>query len=72
MSCDHTRSQEGGSGSTQQKAVAVACGGWHTAVIGENGGVWMCGRGEFGRLGLGDEKSQVRKCFGWLFVSGWI
>lgn len=37
----------------------MACGGWHTAVIGEKGGVWTCGRGEYGRLGLGDEKSQV-------------
>lgn len=45
--------------STSQKAIAVACGGWHTAVIGEEGGVWTCGRGEYGRLGLGDEKSQV-------------
>lgn len=42
----------------------MACGGWHTAVIGENGGVWMCGRGEFGRLGLGDQKSQVSGSFG--------
>lgn len=45
--------------SGDQKAVSVACGGWHTAVIGEKGGVWTCGRGEYGRLGLGDEKSQV-------------
>lgn len=45
--------------SDRQKAVSVACGGWHTAVIGEKGGVWTCGRGEYGRLGLGDEKSQV-------------
>ncbi|CAM9138723.1 unnamed protein product [Laminaria digitata] len=41
-----------------EKAIAVACGGWHTAVIGEKGGVWTCGRGEYGRLGLGDEKSH--------------
>ncbi|CAB1099145.1 unnamed protein product [Ectocarpus sp. CCAP 1310/34] len=47
-----------GSGSGRQKAKAVACGGWHTAVVGEKGGVWMCGRGEYGRLGLGDQKSQ--------------
>lgn len=45
-----------------EKAVSVACGGWHTAVVGMNGGVWMCGRGEFGRLGLGDQKSQVYAC----------
>eukprot|EP00752_Nemacystus_decipiens_P002865 g2666.t1 len=41
-----------------QKVRAVACGGWHTAVVGEKGGVWTCGRGEYGRLGLGDQKSQ--------------
>lgn len=39
--------------------VALACGGWHTAVIGERGGLWTCGRGEYGRLGLGDQTSQV-------------
>lgn len=44
----------------QQKVKAVACGGWHTAVVGDRGGVWTCGRGEYGRLGLGDQKSQVR------------
>ena len=44
---------------SSQKVIAVACGGWHTAFIGEKGGVWTCGRGEYGRLGLGDEKSQV-------------
>ncbi|CAM9747810.1 unnamed protein product, partial [Hapterophycus canaliculatus] len=42
----------------QQKVKAVACGGWHTAVIGDKGGVWTCGRGEYGRLGLGNQKSQ--------------
>lgn len=47
----------------QQKVRAVACGGWHTAVIGEKGGVWTCGRGEYGRLGLGDQTSQVRQPF---------
>ncbi|CBJ31000.1 conserved unknown protein [Ectocarpus siliculosus] len=50
--------QGNGSGGGKQKAKAVACGGWHTAVVGEKGGVWMCGRGEYGRLGLGDQKSQ--------------
>ncbi|CAM9232113.1 unnamed protein product, partial [Sphacelaria rigidula] len=45
--------------SPTEKIVAVACGGWHTAVIGERGGLWTCGRGEYGRLGLGDQTSQV-------------
>lgn len=51
--------QEDSTASSRRQVKAVACGGWHTAVVGEKGGVWTCGRGEYGRLGLGDQKSQV-------------
>mmetsp|Transcript_26064 Transcript_26064/g.34209 ORF Transcript_26064/g.34209 Transcript_26064/m.34209 type:complete len:266 (-) Transcript_26064:260-1057(-) len=35
----------------------VACGGWHTVAVCNNGGVWVCGRGEYGRLGIDSETS---------------
>ncbi|CAM9567431.1 unnamed protein product [Discosporangium mesarthrocarpum] len=41
-----------------EKAVSVACGGWHTAVVADDGRLWACGRGEYGRLGLGDDTCQ--------------
>jgi alpha-tubulin suppressor-like RCC1 family protein len=36
----------------------VACGSWHTLVMTADGGVWSCGWGHLGRLGLGDECEQ--------------
>lgn len=58
------RFSQSGHSDRPEKVVAVACGGWHSAVIGEKGGVWLCGRGEFGRLGLGDQASKVRGRWG--------
>jgi len=28
----------------------------------DDGGLFLCGKGEYGRLGLGDEKSQLEPC----------
>lgn len=41
------------------RVVAVSCGGWHTAAITESGEVFAFGRGEYGRLGLGDTSSRI-------------
>jgi len=38
----------------------VACGGWHTVAICNLGRVWVCGRGEYGRLGHSSESSAKR------------
>ena len=37
----------------------VACGGWHTVCLAEGGAVYVFGRGEYGRLGLGDDRSRA-------------
>jgi alpha-tubulin suppressor-like RCC1 family protein len=37
----------------------VACGGWHTVCLAEGGAVFVFGRGEYGRLGLGDDRSRA-------------
>ncbi|EQC33669.1 hypothetical protein SDRG_08773 [Saprolegnia diclina VS20] len=39
-------------------AASVSCGGWHTVVVGRNGSAYVFGRGEFGRLGLGDTRGH--------------
>lgn len=41
-------------------ALRVSCGGWHTVVVTKNGECYTFGRGEFGRLGLGDTRSRTR------------
>eukprot|EP00611_Tribonema_gayanum_P030690 TRINITY_DN860_c0_g1_i3.p2 TRINITY_DN860_c0_g1~~TRINITY_DN860_c0_g1_i3.p2 ORF type:complete len:329 (-),score=83.73 TRINITY_DN860_c0_g1_i3:229-1215(-) len=43
---------------SSEKACMVACGGWHTIVISRDGVPWACGRGEYGRLGMGNEASK--------------
>ena len=35
--------------------VDIACGGWHSVAITEEGDVYVWGRGEYGRLGLGEK-----------------
>jgi alpha-tubulin suppressor-like RCC1 family protein len=37
----------------------VATGGYHTAMVTEVGDLLMCGRGMYGRLGLGDERDRA-------------
>jgi alpha-tubulin suppressor-like RCC1 family protein len=41
-----------------EPAASVSCGGWHTVVVGRSGACYVFGRGEFGRLGLGDTRSH--------------
>ena len=58
----------------------VSCGGWHTVVVAKSGECYAFGRGEYGRLGLGDAKSRTRphlvrsddpnvKCWQWVVNS---
>jgi alpha-tubulin suppressor-like RCC1 family protein len=37
--------------------IGVSCGGWHTVMWTDDGEVFVCGKGEYGRLGLGHEAS---------------
>ncbi|GLD91610.1 hypothetical protein PINS_up000143 [Pythium insidiosum] len=41
-------------------ALRVSCGGWHTVVVTREGECYSFGRGEYGRLGLGDTRSRYR------------
>jgi alpha-tubulin suppressor-like RCC1 family protein len=40
-------------------ALQISTGGWHTAIVSAQGELFMCGKGEYGRLGLGDEKARM-------------
>ena len=42
----------------------VAAGSQHTGIVTEAGDLLMCGRGRFGRLGLGEEDKRRRWCRG--------
>ncbi len=37
----------------------VSCGGWHTLCVDAAGRTFAFGRGEYGRLGIGDDKSRL-------------
>eukprot|EP00899_Mesostigma_viride_P008862 jgi/Mesvir1/17978/Mv09324-RA.1 len=37
----------------------IAAGGWHSLAMSASGQVYIWGRGEYGRLGLGDDQSRV-------------
>ncbi|KAF1335389.1 Regulator of chromosome condensation, partial [Globisporangium splendens] len=41
-------------------ALRVSCGGWHTVVVTKSGACYSFGRGEYGRLGLGDTRSRYK------------
>lgn len=56
----HTSSAEGSPKVTRPiSAVQISTGGWHSAIINSEGELLMCGKGEYGRLGLGNEKSRM-------------
>jgi alpha-tubulin suppressor-like RCC1 family protein len=40
------------------RVVMAACGGLHTLVVTQDGGLWACGRGYAGQLGLNDEETR--------------
>jgi alpha-tubulin suppressor-like RCC1 family protein len=40
------------------RVVMAACGKAHTLVVTEDGGLWACGRGAYGRLGLNDDENR--------------
>eukprot|EP00741_Cyanophora_paradoxa_P015422 tig00020875_g14885.t1 len=42
-----------------KRCTALGCGWYHTALLTDTGELWMCGAGEYGRLGLGDETNQA-------------
>eukprot|EP01034_Spumella_vulgaris_P030775 gene30775-38039_t len=39
--------------------VAIRAGGWHSSFLTDDGQLFTCGKGEYGRLGVGSEKSMV-------------
>jgi alpha-tubulin suppressor-like RCC1 family protein len=41
----------------EQKIVGVSCGGWHSMFWTDDGKLYACGKGEYGRLGLGSEQN---------------
>lgn len=42
---------------TDEKIVGISCGGWHSMFWTEDGKLYSCGKGEYGRLGLGNEEN---------------
>ncbi|CAM6009460.1 unnamed protein product [Sphagnum balticum] len=50
--------------SLQGIKISSAAAGWnHTAFVTESGGLYTCGDGTFGQLGLGDTKTRFLPCF---------
>ena len=43
----------------EEKIIGFSSGGWHSCFLTENGQLYVCGKGEYGRLGVGDEKSKT-------------
>jgi alpha-tubulin suppressor-like RCC1 family protein len=42
---------------------AICAGGWHSCFLTDQGRLMVCGKGEYGRLGLGCEKSRTVPTF---------
>jgi alpha-tubulin suppressor-like RCC1 family protein len=40
------------------RVTAISAGGWHSCFLTDTGSLYTCGKGEYGRLGNGDEKSR--------------
>lgn len=46
-------------GRGKDKIISVACGSYHTIMIGESGIVWSMGLNNYGQLGLGDYEDRI-------------
>jgi alpha-tubulin suppressor-like RCC1 family protein len=44
------------------KIISISAGGWHSCFVTSEGELFTCGKGEYGRLGLKDEKSKPLPC----------
>lgn len=44
---------------TRRAVTNITAGGWHSFFITEEGELYACGKGEYGRLGLGSESSRL-------------
>lgn len=44
---------------TRRSVTSISAGGWHSFFITEEGEMYACGKGEYGRLGLGSESSRL-------------
>ena len=44
---------------SDKRVIGGACGGWHTLLWTDKGELYACGKGEFGRLGIGGEESRI-------------
>jgi len=57
ISCNHPKLIESFRG---KSIVDIACGGSHSAAVGEKGELYTWGKGRYGRLGHGDGEDQLR------------
>jgi alpha-tubulin suppressor-like RCC1 family protein len=44
---------------SHKTVIGASCGGWHTLLWTDEGELFACGKGEFGRLGTGKEESRI-------------
>lgn len=44
---------------SRKQVESLSAGGWHTLFVTADGGLYSCGKGEYGRLGLGSESSML-------------
>ena len=43
---------------SDKRVTDISCGGWHSILLTDSGDLYSCGKGEYGRLGVGDELSR--------------